>query len=486
MGGGVPMNREASRVARALGLHHTLPTAVADLVDNSVDAQARHILIRFLQAGRRVTGLRVIDDGRGMDGQTIDAAMRYGATRGYGTDEQGHFGVGMKAASISQADTLTVYSRAPGCVTHGRRLTVSDRDDVPRLEAIDDDDAQAAMDVAHPRFPFDTGTIVEWRGIRTFPTSADPDDQAAWLEGAIGDLRDWLGLVFHRLITRGISITVDVFDDVERRAGASRSVRAIDPFGYRRSGDPDYPRELSVRLADPTTMAAHIWPARTAVPEYKLGGMPGRDSQGFFVYRNDRLLHAGGWLGVVRPRPEWGLARVAVELDSATGDHVVINPEKSGVTIDAALSAAWRDVLSSGYLDDAEAAARAARRVQRRPVTVVEPGAGLPDEVLDEFADCFTFVDSADPVEIGWRVLAGDRFFEVDLENRSLWINARFRRRLGGSRKGGSDVPLLRTLLFLLSQDMFDATRHSSKQAEQLDSWQRVLIAAMSAEEVVS
>ncbi len=74
---------------RALGLHHTVATAVADLIDNSIDAGATHVLLRFLQSGRRITGLRVIDDGRGMDADTIDAAMRYGVQRAYGVADQG-------------------------------------------------------------------------------------------------------------------------------------------------------------------------------------------------------------------------------------------------------------------------------------------------------------------------------------------------------------------------------------------------------------
>ena len=121
--------------------------------------------------------------------------------------------------------------------------------------------------------------------------------------------------------------------------------------------------------------------------------------------------------------------------------------------------------------------------MQRRPITVVEPGAGLPDAVADEFADSFTFTDTADPVDIGWRVLSVDRFFEVDLEARTLWLNARFRRQLGGTSRSNDDVPLLRTLTYLLAQEMFDSVRHSSRQTEQIEAWQHVLIAAMRAQE---
>lgn len=468
---------------RALGLHHTVPTAIADLVDNSIDAGAQHVLVRFVQAGPQLTALRVIDDGRGMHSATIASAMRYGRGRTYSGREQGHFGVGLKAASLSQADTLTVVSGAAGHDPVARRISVVDSQDAPVHQEVAPEFAAAAFERANPRFPLHSGTIVEWRRVRTFPRADGPAAGSAWVETVIGDLQDHLGLVFHRFISRGLSIRIDVFDEKIGRAGAPRAVHAIDPFGYQRTGDLGYPRTLE--LTDPTGSfaIAHIWPARSPAPEYKLGGLPGRDKQGFFVYRNNRLLQAGGWNGVVRARPEWGLARVAIDLDDALADHVTINPEKSGITIDATVAQSLHTAMADGYLTDAEGVARAARRVQRRPVAVVEPGAGLPDEVIDEFTDTFAFVETADPVQIGWRVLAADRFFEVDLEGRSLWLNARYRRRVGGRRTTGIDVPLLRTLVFLLAQEMFDGVRHSSRQTEQIDAWQRVLLAAMVADE---
>ncbi|WP_279102028.1 ATP-binding protein [Gordonia bronchialis] len=471
---------EITATERALGLHHTVATAVADLIDNSIDAGARNVLVRFMQAGQRINGLRVVDDGRGMDTHTIDAAMRYGVTRNYGDGDQGHFGVGLKAASLSQADSVTVYSRAAEADPVGRRLTVDDRRDAPRLTVLTGADADRALAATVPRFPFETGTVVEWRGIRTFPNAASAPEQGVWLETVIVDLQNHLGLVFHRLITTGLTITIDVLDEAVGRAGAPRTVRAVDPFGYRVSGRPGYPRRLPVLGSE---LVAHIWPARSSAPEYKVGGLPGRDAQGLFVYRSDRLLQAGGWLGVLRPRPEWALARIVVDVDDVLAQHITINPEKFGVTLDATLSAALYDAVGDTYLDDAATTAVVARRSQRRPISVVEPGIGLPDEVADEFADSFSFTETAEPVAIGWRVLAPDHFFEVDLEARTLWLNARFRSQLGGRRRSADDVPVLRTLVYLLTQDMFDAARHSSRQVEQMEAWQRVLIAALAAEE---
>src|SRR3954471_17014519 len=109
------------RSLEALGRNHTLEAALAELVDNSIDAGARHVLIRFVQSRGRLVELVVIDDGRGMSEAEIDIAMTVGGERSYRWGEIGRFGFGLKAASFSQADVLTVLSRREGLPAVGRR-----------------------------------------------------------------------------------------------------------------------------------------------------------------------------------------------------------------------------------------------------------------------------------------------------------------------------------------------------------------------------
>lgn len=71
-------------ITSAIGRHHTLPTAVTDLVDNSIDAGATQVLVRFLLRGVHPVGLMVIDDAEGMDSAAIDVAMTYAKKRAYG------------------------------------------------------------------------------------------------------------------------------------------------------------------------------------------------------------------------------------------------------------------------------------------------------------------------------------------------------------------------------------------------------------------
>src|SRR5215471_19991908 len=89
---------------------YSLPAAIADLVDNSVDATASRVLIRFLHTDDELVSLVVVDDGRGMRERDIDRAMQFGGRRQYRRTDIGMYGMGLKSASLSQADSVTVLS----------------------------------------------------------------------------------------------------------------------------------------------------------------------------------------------------------------------------------------------------------------------------------------------------------------------------------------------------------------------------------------
>src|SRR6266540_4591389 len=95
--------------------------AVADLVDNSIAADAATVAVDVAFEGAD-SWLRVADDGTGMSGPTITEAMRYGSQRAYpGDDDLGKFGLGLKTASMSQCRRLSVASRA---YKHNSRIQV--------------------------------------------------------------------------------------------------------------------------------------------------------------------------------------------------------------------------------------------------------------------------------------------------------------------------------------------------------------------------
>src|SRR5215831_5102639 len=117
--------RPTPDILDALEQDYPLEASIADLVDNSIDAGARNVHIRFTRSGPRLIRLCIADDGNGMTKEQIELAMQFAARRRYGRNDLGMFGVGLKTASLSQAESVVVASRAKGNIAVGRRWTKS-------------------------------------------------------------------------------------------------------------------------------------------------------------------------------------------------------------------------------------------------------------------------------------------------------------------------------------------------------------------------
>lgn len=180
-------------ITSAIGRHHSLETAIADLVDNSIDAGARIVQVRFLLEGGVAVGLQVLDDGCGMDTTAVDAAMRYAHRHKRAESALGHFGVGLKAASLSQAETLLVWSRRFGAPAVGRRLRRSTLDSGPVVESFSTRDAERRLASTDGLPDSQTGTLVEWEDVRTFLHDDDPTEQTKWLEKTVEAVLRHLG-----------------------------------------------------------------------------------------------------------------------------------------------------------------------------------------------------------------------------------------------------------------------------------------------------
>lgn len=477
-------------ITSAIGRHHTLATAVADLVDNSIDFGATHVLVRFLMEGPRPVGLQIIDDASGMDSVAIDDAMTYAKKREYHGHDLGHFGIGLKAASLSQANTLVVWSKRYGSPAVGRRLRRETIDTGPVVEEFSTADATERLANTAVAFPMETGTIVEWQDVQTFLTSSNDEEQRSWVSRTMQELINHLGLVLHRILARGeLTLTVDTFDVELSFPGPPRPVRAIDPFAYRGVGRAGYPKELPVDVDGTEGIAhLHIWPHRDKGPGFVQGSRADTESQGLYVYRNDRLLQAGGWNGLSTPRADLAFARVAFDLTPDMENHVTINPEKIGTTFDDELRGALARARANdgttlaSFRDDAKHAARIAKQRTATPIEAPQPGDGLPTQVKDAFAT-YTEPNDTFPIDINWSLLPEEQVYDIDIRDHRLVLNARYRSSIVGHKSLDiNDAPLIKSLLLLLLEDHFVGTGSGAKKKREEQAWQAVLLAAISAQ----
>ncbi len=481
-------------LVKSLGAHHSLESAIADLVDNSVDAGARTVLVRFVVDGSRPTGLLIVDNGRGMDDSRIDDAMRLGRQRDYAPGSQGFYGLGLKAASFSHADTLTVWSKTSSSDSScGRRLRKLDVQRDYSCAIIDPDVIAESLVQLLALVDSTVGTIVSWRDT-TFPRPSSMVEADSWLENAKTSVRMHLGLLYHRLLSDGrLRLDIDVFDTSLQRPGPPERVVAIDPFEFSVAGVAGYPITVHA-VVDSTTipLRCHIVPPKSSGPQYRLYGRDGADSQGFFIYRSDRLLQAGGWNDVVAKTPARALARVAVDDFDSLSPYIRMNPEKRGVIfghefVAAVVRASDQHGTSppigfEDYLARAESVLVESRRRRRDRRPVVEPARGFHEEIRRIVKSEIPIKIDEDPVDIRWRRMPEGKLFELDRETRTIHLNQRYREMLTGGRTGLSDAPLLKTLMFLLTEQHFTGQRSGPRDKDLVDMWDAVLGGAVQLE----
>ena len=476
----------------AVGHNYRFETAVADLIDNSIDADAQTILARFIRESGAITGFVLVDDGRGVPSDNLISAMTLGGDREYGDNSLGYFGIGLKASSFSQANSLTLVSRDASGRGAGMRWLAEKARTSFECDVLDT--AYASRVLSHPWMPIQstTGTVVLWSEMKAFPRTSDPKIVEPFLQRTIERLVRHLGLVFHRIITvNRLRILVDIEELGTGATGAMVEVRPIDPFGYTRSGAAGYPKKMMTTYHDRhLAIDCHIWPGKSSLDGFKLDGEGKAEvHQGFYFYRNDRLLQVGGWNQVFGSDREHQLARVAIDVDASWADRIRMNPEKSAVATDAEFQDAIGNAAAEDgrtfwdFLDDAcEIYKRSRKRNTNRP-KMVPPGKGFHALLRRALSDELEYLPNEDPFDIRWRPISGETFMEVDRERRTLWLNKRYRLLLTGDNYGSlNDAPLLKALLYLLAQEAFKGSYLGPRTKDSIDLWQQVLTAAAGAE----
>lgn len=460
-------------ILSAIGRGHTLASAVADLIDNSIDAGATRVNVRFVTNNAVVRSIRIRDDGCGMTVAQLERAMSLGGGSEHSGSDQGHFRVGLKAASLSQARILTVFSATGFSPAAGVRLDRAQSGPQIRAQVID---ASAAASVLHRRgLDADSGTVVEWSGLESVSEATSYHARRNWFETMIVQLRDELGLIFHRLIDADrIRIEIDELDENSNESGAPRLVKPIDPFAFEQSGATGYPRELVADLSGGgrLRMTCHLLAPAVDGPNVKMLGRPRVSWQGLYVYRNDRLLHSGGWLQL---HPDGGvdtqLARAAIELTPDVLGAVVMNAEKRGVVLrPSAMQALERartdDFSLTGYFNDAAEAWRRGRPREFRPLPFAALGEGAPSGLESLVEKTVGVRDDATAISFGWGDLLPRQLYSFEPLTGLVLLNSQHGAEL---EEDPARLELLKTSIFLLLEPHAGKERLAAHTRQRLD-----------------
>lgn len=309
---------------RAIG--YSIESAVADVIDNSIAAKAKNIAIYFSCHPKPYVA--ICDDGEGMDADELTEAMRYGSaspTEEREADDLGRYGLGLKTASLSQCRCLTVVSKQGEC-TEGRRWDLDHIRQTQQwsLEQLDTSEINALYE-AEWLTGKNSGTIVLWTELDKIKSGSLTLEKA--LEDKMESVQRHLELVFHRYLSG---------DGITRIRITINGVRlvAFDPFFVAKSTVVmDDEKIMIPGRAGKVVIRPYVLPHPSKMSKEELekyGGKEGlRSLQGFYIYRNKRLLTWGTWFKLIRMDEFSKLARVRVDIPNSLDDLWTLDVKKS-------------------------------------------------------------------------------------------------------------------------------------------------------------
>jgi anti-sigma regulatory factor (Ser/Thr protein kinase) len=328
-------------------------TAVADLVDNSIEAGATLVKINVEFDGDD-SWVRLVDNGSGMTLSNLKEAMRYGSEREYDDEKDlGKFGLGLKTASMSQCQRLTVATRSDP-----KRREINafcwDLDHVTktnRWEIVQPDQKNLKL-VLDENLLTGTGTVVFWQRLDRILGYKLPYGENAKkrLSGMCREVEEHLAMVFHRFLlgeVRGKKLQIVLNDN---------PVKAWDPFA-RKEEKTKRLEATSIRfehegVTGEVILEPYVLPHQDDFSSkdaftHASGPRKWNRQQGFYIYRANRLIQSGGWSGLKTIDEHLKLARVALSFSPRVDDAFKINVAKMQVQLPPQI----RDQIEAGIKD---------------------------------------------------------------------------------------------------------------------------------------
>jgi hypothetical protein len=349
---GIEVIPSAKRLIKSLrDMGYDFAQAVADVVDNSIEAGATLVAIDVEFDGDD-SWVRIADNGCGMKPEDLREAMRYGAERDYGEDDLGKFGLGLKTASMSQCQRLSVASR-----WNKDRADITayawDLDHIEktnRWEILPLERGGLRPAIRHP-LKDTRGTVVLWERLDRILGYKHPYGEMARkrLSQTCREIELHLGMVFHRFLTG---------EARSRKLKLLLNGNPITPW------DPFCRNQPKTKALTPVTISVEhegvagevrfepfVLPHQddfTPPEAFEKASGPAKwnQQQGFYIYRAGRMIQSGGWSNLRASDEHTKLARVAVSFSPALDEAFKINVAKMRVQLPALIRDQVRDATT--------------------------------------------------------------------------------------------------------------------------------------------
>lgn len=330
----IPGARRLMKSLRDMG--YDFAQAVADVVDNSIEAKATWVAIDVEFDGDK-SWVRIADNGKGMKPEQLREAMRFGAERDYEEEDLGKFGLGLKTASLSQCQHLSVASRwnvdRADITAYSWDIAHVERTNRWEILPIERDDLEPA--IIKP-LKETTGTVVLWQRLDRVLGYKHPYGEMARkrLLQMCREIEIHLGMVFHRFLmgeVRGKRL---------RLLLNGNEIKPWDPFCRSESKTKVLQEiRLSVEhdgVSGEVLLQPHILPHQadfSSSESWSRAGGPAswNQQQGFYIYRAGRMIQSGGWSNLRAPDEHTKLARISVSFSPVLDEAFKINVAKMRV-----------------------------------------------------------------------------------------------------------------------------------------------------------
>jgi|TARA_B100000315_G_C14594023_1_gene597621 hypothetical protein len=319
-------------------------TAIADLIDNSISAKSKNIWV-IQKYSRADSWIAILDDGAGMSEKELREAMRMGSKNPLeerDITDLGRFGLGLKTASLSQCRRLTVRSKRNTKVfTRCWDLdVVSETKNWSLLKKAYNKSEERLKSLKN----VENGTIVLWENMdRVVGEFEDMDEHSAKesFQKIIQGVNKYISMVFHRFIGFGgkLNIYVCTPDTIGKD---NIKIKGWDPFVIDHKATNSLPEEPLSKTD--IIMKGYVLPHFSKLNDLEhqnAGGMYGWNAhQGFYLYRNKRLIVPGTWLSTgYKKEDHYKLARIQIDIPNTEDNRWKIDVTKSEVLPPADIAA---------------------------------------------------------------------------------------------------------------------------------------------------
>lgn len=370
---------------RSMG--YSFSTAVADIIDNSISAEATMVEI-YSDPLVDIPYFCILDNGHGMNYSKLNNAMLPGSDRDGVEDreiELGRFGLGLKSASLSQCKEFTVVTKqGKSVLAMSFDLDVIEVRNKLFIKVLSADEIDFLPQIGRLK-SFKNGTLVIWTKFDRIEGLAKSFEDS--FRALVSESKKHIELVFHRF-----------YDDVQIFYHGRR-VEKRDPFLTTALGRQQTGRRTEIAVDGSTIVVTpYTLPfAKNITPqEMNLLGKPKSiyDDQGFYLYRNRRLISWGSWMRMGIRSELNKLARIQVDIPSSLDSVWMLDVKKSSAKIPDKI----KDYLKIAVEDSV---IRSKRTVKNPGVREATPTHNVWERISERDGNVRYEIDRTNPLIVG-------------------------------------------------------------------------------------